>query len=64
LKEKSKENTSKLSKEIDNKKNEVKKETEEYESLKSNHEKEVKDLFENIGTLKFVKELRFFKKQW
>jgi len=24
----------------------------------------VKDLFENIGTLKFVKELRFFKKQW
>ena len=64
MKEKSKENTSKLSKEIDNKKNEVKKETEEYESLKSNHEKEVKDLFENIGTLKFVKELRFFKKQW
>lgn len=22
------------------------------------------DLFQNVGTLKFVKEMRFFKKQW
>jgi len=26
------------------------------------HEKQVKELFENKETLKFVKELRFFKK--
>lgn len=35
-----------------------------YEELKGLHEKEVHELFENIGTLKFVKELRFFKGQW
>lgn len=35
-----------------------------YGELKTMHEKEVKELFENIGTLKFVKELRFFKGQW
>ena len=35
-----------------------------YKELKTMHEKEVKELFENIGTLKFVKELRFFKGQW
>ena len=28
------------------------------------HEREVRTLFENKGTLKFVKELRFFKSQW
>ena len=38
--------------------------TKKYEDLKSVHDKEVKDLFENVGTLKFVKEMRFFKKQW
>jgi len=35
-----------------------------YTELNSAHDKEVKNLFENIGTLKFVKELRFFKGQW
>lgn len=35
-----------------------------FTSLKKEHDKEVKELFENVGTLKFVKELRFFKKQW
>jgi hypothetical protein len=28
------------------------------------HQKEVTELFENVDTLKFVKEMRFFKKQW
>ena len=32
--------------------------------MKGVHDKEVKDLFENVGTLKFVKEMRFFKTQW
>ena len=36
----------------------------EYSSKKSDHEKQVKTTFENINTLKYVKELRFFKKQW
>ena len=40
------------------------KETEKYNDLKIQHETDVRELFENIGTLKFVKELRFFKKQW
>jgi len=40
------------------------KETAKYTELKKQHETDVKELFENIGTLKFVKELRFFKKQW
>jgi len=35
-----------------------------YADLKGVHDKEVKDLFENVGTLKFVKEMRFFKTQW
>lgn len=35
-----------------------------YTDLKEDHDKQVKDLFENIGTLKFTKEMRFFKKQW
>lgn len=35
-----------------------------YNDLKQVHEREVKDLFQNVGTLKFVKEMRFFKKQW
>ena len=35
-----------------------------YTELQKMHDKEVKELFENIGTLKFVKELRFFKGQW
>lgn len=35
-----------------------------YTDLKEVHDEEVKDLFENIGTLKFVKEMRFFKKEW
>jgi hypothetical protein len=35
-----------------------------YSDLKETHDKEVKDLFQNVGTLKFVKEMRFFKKQW
>ena len=37
---------------------------EKYVDLKKTHEKEVHDLFQNVGTLKFVKEMRFFKKQW
>jgi hypothetical protein len=35
-----------------------------YQELKKVHEKEVKNLFKNVGTLKFAKEMRFFKKQW
>jgi len=33
-----------------------------YTELKKTHDKEVHDLFQNVGTLKFVKEMRFFKK--
>jgi hypothetical protein len=33
-----------------------------YTDLKKTHDKEVHDLFQNVGTLKFVKEMRFFKK--
>jgi regulatory protein YycH of two-component signal transduction system YycFG len=33
-----------------------------YTDLKEDHDEQVKDLFENIGTLKFTKEMRFFKK--
>lgn len=32
-----------------------------YNELKTFHDKEVKQIFENVGTLKFVKNLRFFK---
>ena len=49
----------------------MKKETEElektkkdYESLKSKHDTEVKELFENKDTLKFVKQMKFYKKEW
>jgi len=35
-----------------------------YLDLKKTHDREVHDLFQNVGTLKFVKEMRFFKKQW
>lgn len=38
--------------------------TSKYTQLKSEHDQEVKELFENIDTLKFTKEMRFFKKQW
>lgn len=38
--------------------------TTKYTQLKSEHDTEVKELFENIDTLKFTKEMRFFKKQW
>ncbi len=37
---------------------------EKYSELKKVHDQEVHDLFENINTLKFVKEMRFFKQQW
>ena len=43
-------------------KKELSKAMKKYTDLKEVHESEVKDLFENIGTLKFVKEMRFFKK--
>lgn len=33
-----------------------------YADMKATHDKEVQDLFQNVGTLKFVKEMRFFKK--
>jgi len=35
-----------------------------YQEFRKGHEQEVKDTFENINTLKFVKEMRFFKKEW
>lgn len=35
-----------------------------YEKLKKLHDTQVVELFENINTLKFVKEMRFFKKEW
>lgn len=35
-----------------------------YQQLKNDHDKQVVELFENINTLKFVKEMRFFKKEW
>jgi len=54
----------KFEKEIKEKKSLASKETEKYNELKKQHETDVRELFENIGTLKFVKELRFFKKQW
>lgn len=45
-------------------KKELNKAMRKYTDLKEVHDQEVKDLFENIGTLKFVKEMRFFKKEW
>ena len=36
----------------------------DYESLKSKHDTEVKELFENKDTLKFVKQMKFYKKEW
>ena len=45
-------------------KGELEKEKQKYTEVKATHDKQVKDLFENIGTLKFVKELRYFKSQW
>jgi hypothetical protein len=35
-----------------------------YDSLKSKHDGEVHDLFENKFTLKFVKQMRHYKKEW
>jgi len=35
-----------------------------YSELKNSHDQTVVELFENINTLKFVKEMRFFKKEW
>ena len=35
-----------------------------FKKLSEMHQKEVKELFENVDTLKFVKEMRYFKKQW
>jgi hypothetical protein len=48
----------------DKHKSELENASKEYQKLKTDHDKDVKDLFENIGTLKFVKELRYFKQQW
>ena len=36
----------------------------DYDSLKSKHDSEVKELFENKDTLKFVKQMKFYKKEW
>ena len=32
--------------------------------MKSKHDTEVKELFENKDTLKFVKQMKFYKKEW
>ena len=60
-----------LEKQQEKQSGELKKETEElektkkeYESLKSKHDTEVKELFENKDTLKFVKQMKFYKKEW
>ena len=45
-------------------KNMLKEKESDFVSKKSDHEKQVKSTFENINTLKYVKELRFFKKEW
>lgn len=55
------EDTSKLN---DKHKKEIEASSKKYADLKKTHEREVHDLFQNVGTLKFVKEMRFFKKQW
>lgn len=48
----------------DKHKKEIDASSKKYADLKKTHEREVHDLFQNVGTLKFVKEMRFFKKQW
>lgn len=50
----------------DNKKanEELNKVKKDYESLRSKHDAEVQELFENKDTLKFVKQMKFYKKEW
>merc|ERR1711865_746127 len=47
----------------DKHKKEIDASSKKYADLKKTHEREVHDLSQNVGTLKFVKEMRFFKKQ-
>ncbi len=42
----------------------LQKTSKEYESLKQKHDEEVTELFENKDTLKFVKQMKFYKQQW
>jgi hypothetical protein len=50
----------------DNKKSseELSKTKKDYESLRTKHDAEVQELFENKDTLKFVKQMKFYKKEW
>ena len=36
----------------------------QYDSLRNKHDAEVKELFENKDTLRFVKQMKFYKKEW
>lgn len=36
----------------------------DYESLKQKHDQEVKELFENKDTLRFVQQMKHYKDQW
>ena len=49
---------------VDQQQAEVETTVKKYKKLSEMHEKEVKELFENVDTLKFVKEMKYFKKQW
>ena len=35
-----------------------------YESLKTMHDQEVRELFENKYTLKFIKQMKHYKEEW
>jgi len=54
----------KSSNDLKKKAEELEKTKKDYESLKSKHDTEVKELFENKDTLKFVKQMKFYKKEW
>lgn len=43
---------------------ELKELKEKYEKLRTNHDSEVKELFENKHTLKFVKQMKHYKDEW
>jgi len=53
-----------LKTELDTAHHELKDLKEKYEKLRSQHDAEVKSLFENKHTLKFVKQMKHYKDEW
>ena len=53
-----------LRSQVDASNKELKELKEKYDNLRNKHDSEVKELFENQHTLKFVKQMKHYKDEW